>query len=1183
MSDYGEKTCPLCAEKMDLTDQQLKPCQCGYQICVWCWHHIVDMAEKDQTEGRCPACRTPYDKEKIVGMTVDFDSLASEGNIERKKVQKSKSKPSEGQRELTSVRVIRRNLVYVVGLPINLADEDLLYHKEYFGQYGKVLKVSMSRTASGVIQQFPNSTCSVYITYAKEEEAVRCIQAVHGFILDGKALKACFGTTKYCHAWLRNAACVNPDCLYLHEVGSQEDSFTKDEVISAYTRIRVQQVTGATNIMQHHSGSMLPPPLDAYCDNSSTKPIVKVPSTNAASVPRYSPPSGSGSSSRSTALPAASSWGTQIANQQSLASSVTSNGSSDIQRSTSVNGTLLFSAVVANAAHGPLSSSDILKRPSLKDERQTVADKSKPNVLKPLQHSVEVDSGSKKTISSDRDSTSNWLSSSTDSSYDGRGTDNASATVNSFDDSNEAVEDVPTVTNLSVGVSRMGMTTNSIDERPDIPMEISGQCDQGSIRQPGPEVSKLPHLEQFRMDSSIETDKKAVPSDNGLPCTRPEWDWRSDLQSQMQASSKLEVENVSSFDSQRKHPEEDIIRSRFLSNSSSSMLDSNNMTSRSPLPFEISGLNDSHSRFALDRGNDRLHVPNGFGEKTMSNVEHSLFANEGRNKVSNSEDAIISNILSLDFDPWDEALISPHNLPQFLGEVDQRSSTLKPSNLLKQHNGQSRFSFARYEESSNQTSGSENLFGQLPRGKPIQESVASRDIYQDNLGSLNGFASNYSGGWENYASSPLFSSYKNPVSRPQVSAPPGFSAPSRLPPPGFSSHDRVGQSADTASGSRFPDSTSLLRNAYQVQPPVVSNSEDAIISNILSLDFDPWDEALISPHNLPQFLGEVDQRSSTLKPSNLLKQHNGQSRFSFARYEESSNQTSGSENLFGQLPRGKPIQESVASRDIYQDNLGSLNGFASNYSGGWENYASSPLFSSYKNPVSRPQVSAPPGFSAPSRLPPPGFSSHDRVGQSADTASGSRFPDSTSLLRNAYQVQPPVGNPNGANDLEFVDPAILAVGRGMVNADLDMRSGFSSQMNSFGNETGRQMLRHQSLSAAQQQVNGFHHDHRNLSPSLATDPYGYSSRLMDHQTQGSSVSVLSQLQRQQQQPSANSNLSNGHWDKWNQGQSVNSLSMPELLRNERMGFNGSLYNNGYEEPKFRIPSPGDVYNRTYGM
>lgn len=32
MNDEGEKTCPLCAEEMDLTDQQLKPCKCGYEV-----------------------------------------------------------------------------------------------------------------------------------------------------------------------------------------------------------------------------------------------------------------------------------------------------------------------------------------------------------------------------------------------------------------------------------------------------------------------------------------------------------------------------------------------------------------------------------------------------------------------------------------------------------------------------------------------------------------------------------------------------------------------------------------------------------------------------------------------------------------------------------------------------------------------------------------------------------------------------------------------------------------------------------------------------------------------------------------------------------------------------------------------------------------------------------------------
>ncbi|KAI8016591.1 CCR4-NOT transcription complex subunit 4 [Camellia lanceoleosa] len=127
----------------------------------------------------------------------------------------------------------------------------LLQQREYFGQYGKVLKVSISRTSAGAIQHFDN-TCSVYIPYSKEEETVQCIQSVYGFTLDGRSLRACFGTTKYCHAWLRNVSCSNPDCLYLHEIGTQEDSFTKDGIISAYTRnvcvCELNLIWRATNI-----------------------------------------------------------------------------------------------------------------------------------------------------------------------------------------------------------------------------------------------------------------------------------------------------------------------------------------------------------------------------------------------------------------------------------------------------------------------------------------------------------------------------------------------------------------------------------------------------------------------------------------------------------------------------------------------------------------------------------------------------------------------------------------------------------------------------------------------------------------------------------------------------------------------------------------------------------------------
>lgn len=47
----------------------------------------MDMAEKDESEGRCPACRVPYDKEKIVGMAAKCERyLFSELYLDGKKL-----------------------------------------------------------------------------------------------------------------------------------------------------------------------------------------------------------------------------------------------------------------------------------------------------------------------------------------------------------------------------------------------------------------------------------------------------------------------------------------------------------------------------------------------------------------------------------------------------------------------------------------------------------------------------------------------------------------------------------------------------------------------------------------------------------------------------------------------------------------------------------------------------------------------------------------------------------------------------------------------------------------------------------------------------------------------------------------------------------------------------------------
>jgi len=58
--------CPICVEDMDVTDKNFRPCKCGYQICLFCYRHI-----KDDLNGLCPACRTPYDEANATFVTPD--------------------------------------------------------------------------------------------------------------------------------------------------------------------------------------------------------------------------------------------------------------------------------------------------------------------------------------------------------------------------------------------------------------------------------------------------------------------------------------------------------------------------------------------------------------------------------------------------------------------------------------------------------------------------------------------------------------------------------------------------------------------------------------------------------------------------------------------------------------------------------------------------------------------------------------------------------------------------------------------------------------------------------------------------------------------------------------------------------------------------------------------------------
>jgi len=259
---------------------------------MWCWHRI-----RETESGLCPACRTPYGDDPHEFSAVDMEEVvkankekAAAEKRERERLRQQQalasysglssglgfgsgsggpsagsgalsnlghmhigggsdgdlavamssgsigrghSEPPKDRNQLANMRVIRRNLVYAVGLPPSVATEEQLRKPEYFGQYGKILKIVINRNHNGNGDP-RRASASAYVTFAHKEDTLACILALDGFYLDGRNVRASYGTSKYCSAFIKNVRCNNPDCTYLHCMGDAEDTFTKQEIQAGY-------------------------------------------------------------------------------------------------------------------------------------------------------------------------------------------------------------------------------------------------------------------------------------------------------------------------------------------------------------------------------------------------------------------------------------------------------------------------------------------------------------------------------------------------------------------------------------------------------------------------------------------------------------------------------------------------------------------------------------------------------------------------------------------------------------------------------------------------------------------------------------------------------------------------------------------------------------------------------------
>ncbi|TVY37280.1 General negative regulator of transcription subunit [Lachnellula subtilissima] len=300
--DEEDDTCPLCVEEFDLSDKNFRPCPCGYQVCQFCFNNI-----KNNMNGLCPACRRPYDEKTIEWKVVTPEETQKKKAEQRQKEAQKREVESLNRKHLSGLRVVQKNLVYVTGLnPTSGKDSllDSLRGPSYFGQYGDVIKVAVTNKT----RPTDASNVGVYVTFSTKEEAQRCIAAINNSQNNDRTLRASLGTTKYCSAYLRNETCTNKNCMFLHEPGDNDDSYSRQD-LSSINSVNTQR------------------PLPTTASSSRQAPLQHMQPVAAAAQPMHRESSKDGSDSGDgSALPSSASWANKGVQQRSRRGSHATSG-----------------------------------------------------------------------------------------------------------------------------------------------------------------------------------------------------------------------------------------------------------------------------------------------------------------------------------------------------------------------------------------------------------------------------------------------------------------------------------------------------------------------------------------------------------------------------------------------------------------------------------------------------------------------------------------------------------------------------------------------------------------------------------------------------------------------------------------------------------------------------------------
>ncbi|OAF65471.1 E3 ubiquitin ligase complex SCF subunit sconC, partial [Intoshia linei] len=144
------------------------------------------------------------------GSTVSSRVLTEEDLTRIKTYRKQKDlhrvyKAAESRKHLANIRVVQKNLIFVVGLSQRLANESVLMGEKFLGQFGHIHKVAINHSTLYAGTMGPSA--SAYVTYVDSVSALRAIKCLNKVFIDDREIKASLGTTKYCSSYLRWVKC----------------------------------------------------------------------------------------------------------------------------------------------------------------------------------------------------------------------------------------------------------------------------------------------------------------------------------------------------------------------------------------------------------------------------------------------------------------------------------------------------------------------------------------------------------------------------------------------------------------------------------------------------------------------------------------------------------------------------------------------------------------------------------------------------------------------------------------------------------------------------------------------------------------------------------------------------------------------------------------------------------------